>query len=55
MNKSGSTKINITGGKACADFMDSKKVQELIKGFGVQKYGAPLFFPYAKNPVSLGL
>jgi len=49
-------KINAAGGKAFADFMVSKKVQELIGHFGVEKFGSPLFFPDAgKKPESLGL
>lgn len=49
-------KVNALGGKAFADFMVSKRTQETIGRFGVQKYGAPLFFPDAgKNPDSLGL
>ena len=49
-------KVNAAGGKAFADFMVSKKAQELIGSFGVDKFGAPLFFPDAgKNPASLGL
>jgi len=49
-------KVNAGGGKAFADFMVSKKVQEIIGRFGVEKFGAPLFFPDAgKNPASLGL
>jgi tungstate transport system substrate-binding protein len=49
-------KVNAAGSKAFADFMVSKKVQDLIGKFGVEKFGAPLFFPDAgKNPESLGL
>ena len=49
-------KVNGAGGKAFADFMVSKKAQELIGRFGVEKFGAPLFSPDAgKNPASLGL
>lgn len=49
-------KVNINGGKAFADFMVAKKTQEIIGRYGVDKFGAPLFFPDAgKNPVSLGL
>jgi len=49
-------KVNAAGGKAFADFMVSKKVQELIGRFGVDRYGEPLFIPDAgKNPASLGL
>lgn len=49
-------KVNAAGAKAFADFMVSKKTQELIGKFGVEKFGAPLFFPDAgKKPESLGL
>lgn len=49
-------KINAAGGKAFADFMVSRKVQELIGRFGVDKFGSPLFFPDAgKKPETLGL
>jgi len=40
-------RVNATGGKAFADFMVSKEVQEIIRTFGVDKYGEPLFFPDA--------
>jgi tungstate transport system substrate-binding protein len=49
-------KVNAAGGKAFADFMVAKKTQEAIGRFGVEKFGAPLFFPDAgKKPESLGL
>lgn len=49
-------KVNVQGGKAFADFMVARKTQELIGKFGVDKFGAPLFFPDAgKKPESLGL
>lgn len=49
-------KVNAQGGKAFADFMVAKKTQEIIGRFGVDKFGAPLFFPDAgKKPESLGL
>jgi tungstate transport system substrate-binding protein len=36
--------------------MVAKKTQEIIGRFGVEKFGAPLFFPDAgKKPESLGL
>jgi tungstate transport system substrate-binding protein len=48
-------KVNAAGGKAFADFMVSKKTQDLIKTFGVDKFGAPLFFPDAgKKEEELG-
>ena len=40
-------RVNAAGGKAFADFMLSKEVLEIIKTFGVDKYGEPLFFPDA--------
>lgn len=49
-------KVNAAGGKLFADFMVSRKTQATIGRFGVEKFGAPLFFPDAgKNPASLGL
>jgi tungstate transport system substrate-binding protein len=49
-------KVNTAGGKAFADFMIAQKNQEIIGRFGVDKFGAPLFFPDAgKKPESLGL
>ena len=40
-------KVNTEGAKAFADFMVSKETQNVIKTFGVDKYGSPLFFPDA--------
>jgi len=39
--------INIAGGKAFADFMVAKDTQEVIRTFGVDRFGEPLFFPDA--------
>ena len=48
-------KVNTAGGKAFADFMVSKETQEIIKTFGVDKFGSPLFFPDAgKKEEELG-
>ena len=48
-------KVNAPGGKAFADFMVSKETQEIIKTFGVDKFGSPLFFPDAgKKEEELG-
>jgi tungstate transport system substrate-binding protein len=56
LNSSKWPKVNAQGGKAFADFMVAKKTQEIIGRFGVDKFGAPLFFPDAgKKPESLGL
>jgi tungstate transport system substrate-binding protein len=38
-------KVNAAGGKAFADFMVSRETQAIIKTFGVEKFGSPLFFP----------
>jgi tungstate transport system substrate-binding protein len=38
-------KVNVPGGKAFADFMVSNETQGIIKTFGVEKFGSPLFFP----------
>jgi tungstate transport system substrate-binding protein len=49
-------KVNAKGGEAFAKFMVSKGVQKIIKTFGVDKYGSPLFFPDAgKKDEELGL
>ena len=39
--------INYSGGKAFADFIVSKEAQDVIRTFGVEKFGQPLFFPDA--------
>jgi len=44
-------KVNAEGAKAFADFMVSKKTQEVVKTFGVEKFGSPLFFPDAGKRV----
>ena len=46
-NPSKFPRINVPGGKAFADFMVSAEVQEVIRTFGVDKFGEPLFFPDA--------
>jgi tungstate transport system substrate-binding protein len=40
-------KVNATGGKAFADFLLSATVQDILKTFGVDKYGEALFHPDA--------
>ena len=48
-------KVNATGARAFADFMVSKETQDIIKTFGVDKFGSPLFFPDAgKKEEELG-
>ena len=40
-------KVNAAGSRAFAEFMVSKETQDVIKTFGVDKFGSPLFFPDA--------
>jgi len=47
VNPANGPKVNTAGGKAFADFMVSADVQKMIKTFGVDKYGQPLFVPLA--------
>jgi tungstate transport system substrate-binding protein len=48
-------KVNFAGAKAFGDFMVSKETQEIVRNFGVDKYGSPLFFPDAgKKEEDLG-
>lgn len=48
-------KVNVAGGKVFADFMVSRETQEIIKTFGVDKFGSPFFFPDAgKKEKDLG-
>ncbi len=55
VNPAKNDKINAKGGEAFVDFMVAPKTQEVIKTFGVDKYGQPLFFPDAnKTEADLG-
>jgi tungstate transport system substrate-binding protein len=55
VNPSKWPKVNAVGGKVFADFMVSKETQDIIKTFGVDKFGSPLFFPDAgKKEEDLG-
>jgi tungstate transport system substrate-binding protein len=48
-------KVNAEGAQAFADFMVSKQTQDVIRNFGVDKFGSPLFFPDAgKKEEELG-
>jgi tungstate transport system substrate-binding protein len=47
--------VNSAGAKAFSDFMVAKETQDIIKTYGVAKYGSPLFFPDAgKKEEELG-
>jgi len=47
VNPANGPKVNTAGGKAFADWMLSPETQAVIKTFGVDKYGQPLFVPIA--------
>jgi tungstate transport system substrate-binding protein len=47
VNPANGPKVNAAGGKAFADFMLAPETQGVIKTFGVDKYGQPLFVPIA--------
>jgi tungstate transport system substrate-binding protein len=56
VNPDKSDQINSEGGLAFANFMVDAATQAVIGEFGVDKYGAPLFFPDAgRDPAELGL
>ncbi len=44
-------KVNAAGARAFSDFMVAPKTQNVIKTFGVDKFGSPLFFPDAGKRV----
>jgi len=43
-------KVNAAGAKSFADFMVTAETQKTIGGFGVEKFGSPLFVPDAGKP-----
>jgi tungstate transport system substrate-binding protein len=47
VNPANGPRVNAAGGKAFADFMLTPEVQGIIKTFGVDKFGQPLFVPIA--------
>jgi tungstate transport system substrate-binding protein len=47
VNPANGSKVNTAGGKAFADFMLAPAAQNVIKTFGADKYGQPLFVPIA--------
>ena len=54
INPANGPRVNVAGGKAFADFMVAPETQAVIKTFGVDKYGQPLFVPIAgKNEEDL--
>jgi len=47
VNPANGPRVNVAGGKAFADFMLAAETQAVIKNFGADKYGQPLFVPIA--------
>jgi tungstate transport system substrate-binding protein len=47
VNPANGPRVNVEGGKAFADFMVAPDTQAVIKTFGVEKFGQPLFVPIA--------
>jgi len=47
VNPANGPRVNAAGGKAFAEFMLAPETQQVIKTFGVDKYGQPLFVPIA--------
>jgi len=50
INPANGPRVNVAGGKAFADFMVAPETQALIRTFGVDKFGQPLFVPIAGKP-----
>jgi tungstate transport system substrate-binding protein len=56
VNPANGPRINAAGGKAFADFMVAPQTQNVIKNFGVEKFGESLFVPVAgKKEEELGV
>ena len=56
VNPANGPRINAAGAKAFADFMVAPQTQNVIKNFGVEKFGQSLFFPVAgKKEEELGV
>ena len=47
VNPANGPRVNVAGGQAFAEFMLAPDTQAVIKTFGVDKYGQPLFVPIA--------
>jgi tungstate transport system substrate-binding protein len=55
VNSANGPRVNALGGKAFADFIVAPQTQNVIKSFGVEKFGQPLFVPVAgKKEEELG-
>ena len=56
VNPANGPRVNSAGGKAFADFMVAPQTQNVIRSFGVEKFGQSLFVPVAgKKEDELGV
>jgi tungstate transport system substrate-binding protein len=56
VNPANGQRVNSAGGKAFADFLVGPRAQKVIRDFGVEKFGQPLFVPVAgKKEDELGV
>ncbi|HLN83806.1 MAG TPA: substrate-binding domain-containing protein, partial [Candidatus Binatia bacterium] len=56
VNPTNGPRVNVEGGRAFADFMVSPQTQDVIRNFGVEKFGRSLFVPVAgKKQEDLGV
>jgi tungstate transport system substrate-binding protein len=47
VNPANGPRVNVAGGKAFAEFLLAPETQAVIKAFGADRYGQPLFVPVA--------
>ena len=51
LNPTGHARMNVAGGTAFADFVVSRQMQDYLAGFGLRRFGEPLFVPaWGKEP-----
>jgi tungstate transport system substrate-binding protein len=50
VSSEGRPRVNAAGAQALADFLTSDAVQALLRDFGRERYGAPLFVPARSGP-----
>jgi tungstate transport system substrate-binding protein len=56
VNPANGPRVNVAGGKAFADFMVAPQTQNVIRNFGVEKFGRSFFVPVAgKKEADLGV
>jgi len=50
VDRANGPRVNAAGGRAFADFLLAPETQQVIRGFGVERFGRPLFVPIAGRP-----